>query len=194
MSNASTPVRISGVAIIVVCFFASAALRITESGPALAEGISALSSEDGKTVQDESTALPDEDANVLLTAIREREQQLQRENSTLADRSQALSVAETKLAEQLAAFQKAQENLEKTLALADKAAERDIERMTTVYESMKPNDAARIFERMEVKFAAGLLSRMRPEVTAEVLTSMEPDTAYAVTLTIASQNVGVPTQ
>ena len=41
--------------------------------------------------------------------------------------------------------------------MADKAAERDIARMTTVYENMKPAEAARIFERMDVKFAAGLL-------------------------------------
>ncbi len=194
MSDTSTPVRISGVALIVVCFFASAALRISESGPALAEGIANLSGEDTRAAMDVATTEPAPDADLLLAAIREREQQLDRESSALTDRSQALSVAETKLAEQLAAFQKAQENLEQTLAMADKAAERDIDRMTTVYESMKPTDAARIFERMEIKFAAGLLSRMRPEVTAQVLTSMEPDTAYAVTLTIASRNVGVPVE
>ena len=34
--------------------------------------------------------------------------------------------------------------------------------MTTVYENMKPADAAQIFERMDVDFAAGLLARMRP--------------------------------
>ena len=34
--------------------------------------------------------------------------------------------------------------------------------MTTVYENMKPADAARIFETMDVNFAAGLLARMRP--------------------------------
>ena len=44
--------------------------------------------------------------------------------------------------------------------------------MTTVYENMKPADAARIFETMDVTFAAGLLARMRPDVAAEVLTGM----------------------
>ena len=103
-------------------------------------------------------------------------------------------MAEAKLAEQLAAFETAQKNLEQTLALADQAAERDIARMTTVYENMKPADAARIFERMDVAFAAGLLSRMRPDLAAEVLTGMTADSAYAVTLTIASRNAAVPTE
>ena len=110
----------------------------------------------------------------------------------LADRRQSLNVAETKLAEQLAAFEKARANLQATLALADQAAEKDIARMTTVYENMKPAEAAKIFERMDVAFAAGLLARMRPDVAAAVLTGMEPDAAYAVTLTIASRNAAVP--
>jgi flagellar motility protein MotE (MotC chaperone) len=103
-------------------------------------------------------------------------------------------VAEAKLAEQLAAFETAQKNLEQTLAMADKAAERDIARMTTVYENMKPADAAQIFETMDVGFAAGLLARMRPDVAAAVLTGMKPESAYAVTLTIASRNAAVPTE
>ena len=103
-------------------------------------------------------------------------------------------MAEAKLAEQLAAFDKAQKNLEKTLSMADQAAEKDIARMTTVYETMKPAEAAQIFERMDVAFAAGLLSRMRPDVAAKVLTGMNADTAYAVTLTIASRNAAVPTK
>ena len=57
---------------------------------------------------------------------------------------------------------------------------------------MKPAEAAKIFEKMDVSFAAGLMSRMRPEVAADVLTGMAPEAAYAVTLTIASRNHGVP--
>ena len=78
--------------------------------------------------------------------------------------------------------------------MADKAAERDIERMTTVYENMKPAEAAKIFERMDVSFAAGLLARVRPEIAAQVLAAMNADSAYAVTLTIASRNHAVPTE
>ena len=78
--------------------------------------------------------------------------------------------------------------------MADQAAERDLARMTTVYENMKPPEAAKIFETMDVGFAAGLLARMRPDVAAQVLTGMKPETAYAVTLTIASRNARVPTK
>jgi len=177
---------LSGLGLIVVCFFASAALRLTDDGWALAQDVV------GDTAPDATGQAVGKDQ--LLEAIRQREAQLASEEKRLADRKQTLGVAEAKLAEQLMAFEKAQKNLEKTLAMADQAAERDLARMTTVYENMKPADAAQIFETMDVGFAAGLLARMRPDVAAPVLTAMKPETAYAVTLAIASRNAAVPTE
>jgi len=171
---------LSGVGLIVLCFLGSAVLRVSGSGWALAEGVGELA----------ATAPGD----AMLAAIQERESELDAEEQRLAERRQTLNVAEKKLAEQLAAFETAQKNLEATLAMADQAAEKDIARMTTVYENMKPEDAARIFERMDVAFASGLLARMRPDLAAEVLTGMSADAAYALTLTIASRNAGVPTE
>lgn len=178
--------QLGGIGLIVVCFFGSAALRLTDDNWALAQGM-------GEAARGEAPATP-QDGDALLAAIREREAQLDAEEKRLADRRQSLSVAEAKLQEQLAAFEKAQGNLEKTLAMADQAAEKDISRMTTVYEAMKPAEAAEIFEKMDVAFAAGLLARMRPEAAASVLSGMAPESAYAVTLTIASRNHGVPVE
>ena len=192
MAAASARPSISGVGLIVLCFVGSAALRMTESGGAIAQEIGSMASLSGDDVA--LQCVPTAESDALLAAIRAREAQLAEEQMRLADRAQTLNAAEAKLSEQLAAFETAQKNLEDTLAMADKAAERDIERMTTVYENMKPADAARIFERMDVAFAAGLLARMRPESAAAVLTGMDADAAYAVTVTIASRNAGVPTE
>jgi flagellar motility protein MotE (MotC chaperone) len=203
MTTFSRAPVIGGMTLIVICFFGSAGLRMANSAPAFAEEFEdfrtlaafrpASGTAPGGGFASAESLAPGE-ADALLRAIRDREAQLDAEAQQLADRSQALSVAERKLAEQLAAFEVAQRNLEQTLARADKAAERDIDQMKTVYESMKPTEAAEIFTRMETSFAAGLLSRMRPELAANVMAAMEPDAAYAVTLTIASRNSGVPTE
>lgn len=188
MAKRSNMPALGGVGLIVLCFFGSAALRLTQSGRALAEEIGDMAD------QARPPAAAPADGDALMAAIREREAQLDADAARMADRAQTLNVAEAKLAEQLAAFEKAQKQLEATLASADKAAEKDIDRMTTVYENMKPAEAARILDRMDVSFAAGLLSRMRPELAAQVMSGMNPDSAYAVTLTIASRNSGVPTE
>jgi flagellar motility protein MotE (MotC chaperone) len=178
---------LGGVALIALCFLASALIRLGDVGMALA--------------QDAVAALPaaaagcePSDPDGLLDAIRAREAQLEAEAARIAERQQSLNVAEAKLAEQLAAFETARAGLEATLALAEDAAENDIARMTAVYERMKPGDAARIVGRMDISFASGLVARMKPESAAEVLTAMEPDAAYAITLTIASRNARAPTE
>jgi flagellar motility protein MotE (MotC chaperone) len=178
---------IGGVALIAFCFAASALLRLGDFGMALA--------------QDAVGALPagvagcePADPDGLLAAIRTREAQLAAEADRIAERQQTLHVAETKLAEQLASFEAARAGLEATLALAEDAAENDIARLTTVYERMKPEEAARILGRMDIAFASGLVARMKPEIAAEVLTRMESDSAYAITLTIASRHARVPVE
>jgi flagellar motility protein MotE (MotC chaperone) len=189
---ARSPARgaIGGVSLIVFCFLGSAALRIGEHGHAIAQEIGSLANQEAAPTPIAAPAPAD--AEGLLAAIRERESQLEAESTRLAERAQTLEVAEAKLAEQLAAFEVAQRGLEETLALADSAAERDIARMTTVYEAMKPADAAKIVEKMELNFAAGLVVRMRPELAAQVLTGMDPERAYAITVMVASRNAAAP--
>lgn len=192
MASGTSAPAFGGIALIVVCFIGSAGLRLGDSGPAIAQEIGTMTA--GSPGEADKPAAKTEPADALLAAIREREEQLDVRAQDLANRAQALRVAEEKLAEQLDAFEQAQRNLEETLAVADQAAERDIARMTTVYENMKPEDAARIIEQMDVAFAAGLLARMRPEIAAQVMTGMDPGTAYALTLTIASRHSDVPTE
>ena len=194
----SRPVALGGVGLIVLCFIGSAALRLTENGMALADEIGAFADgTPGEAPGGDAVTCPaatTAEAETLLAAIRERGGQIAVEEARLADRAQTLAVAEARLAEHLAAFERARASLEETLAVADQAAERDIERMTVIYENMKPAEAAKIFERMDVTFAAGLLARMRPELAAQVLTGMSADSAYALTLTVASRNSRVPTE
>jgi flagellar motility protein MotE (MotC chaperone) len=185
--STSSATAIGGAGLIAVCFLASAALRVGDLGVALAQEAELPVMASARL----SGCEPGE-ADGLLAAIREREQQLEREADRLADRGQALSVAETRLAEQIEAFEEAKAGLEETLAIADGAAERDLAQMTAVYERMKPQEAAGIVQRMDLGFAAGLLARMNPEIAAGILTSMEPETAYAITVMVASRNARAP--
>ena len=185
------PPAVGGLALIVACFLGSAVLRVSESAPAVADEIGSMKGFAPATGEVSGCEATD-DADILLLAIREREGELDRTAAELDVQARQIGEAEEGLRVQLAAFEEARAGLEATLAAADGAAERDIDRMTTVYENMKPDEAALIFEEMDVRFAAGLLARMRPELAASVLSGMKPDAAYALTLSIASRNTGVP--
>ena len=93
---------VGGVGLIVLCFVGSAALRMIDSGAAIAEELGALA----RRRPDRGRDRPRPRACSRRSASARR--QLDAEAKRLADRQQTLTVAEAKLAEQLAAFETAQ--------------------------------------------------------------------------------------
>ncbi|MBD3665518.1 MotE family protein [Sulfitobacter aestuariivivens] len=128
----------------------------------------------------------------LLEALQVREARLLERERTLAERKKALLVADAEIAQRLVSLKAAEEALRQTLSLADGAAEDDLARLTSVYESMKPKEAAALFETMEPAFAAGFLGRMRPDIAATVLAGLSPERAYSISVILAGRNASVP--
>lgn len=137
---------------------------------------------------------PQPDTGALLAALRERDKQLTTREQQLRDRIQALRVAEAEIDEKLVALRAAEENLAATIALADAAAATDLGQLTTVYENMKPKEAAALFEEMPPQFAAGFLGLMQPESAALIMTQLQPETAYSFSVVLAGRNANVPTE
>lgn len=175
--------------LVALCLLASGLIRAGLIGTALAEELAQAAEPVPMAVD-----CPEPDPDILLTAIRDREDQLAAQELRLADRKQVLAVAEVQLADQIAALEQAEAKLATTLAIADQAAEKDLTRLTAVYENMKPKNAADIFATMDVGFAAGFLARMRPDAAAEIMSGLPTDRAYAISLDMAGRNAAVPTE
>jgi len=138
------------------------------------------------------TCPPPPDIAEMLAAFQTRESRLKERESQLRSRMQALSVVDQEITAKMTALTQAEEALRATLALADSAAENDLTRLTTVYENMKPKDAAALFEEMDPSFSAGFLGRMRPEAAAAIMTGLDPQTAYTISAILAGRNAEVP--
>ncbi len=128
----------------------------------------------------------------LLIALQEREARVAKREIEIKIHSKALAVAGEEIAKRLLSLEKAEVQLRSTLALADGAAEADLARLTSVYENMKPKDAAALFEMMEPDFAAGFLGRMRPDAAAALMAGLTPDAAYSISVILASRNANAP--
>ena len=179
--------------VILLCFLGSGAVRIWENGAALAQEIGAMTAvEQAAEPVEAKTCPPQLEPESLLKAIREREAQLDSREERLNDREQLLRVSQLKIEDQLNALQQAEEKLAATISLADQAAEQDIARLTTVYENMKPKEAAKIFETMDVNFAAGFLIRMAPDAAAGIMTNLNSDAAYSISVVMAGRNARAP--
>lgn len=132
------------------------------------------------------------DLDGMLAAFREREERIATQELQMQKRMQALAVADQKIDEKLAALTKAEAELRATIALADSAAETDLAQLTTVYENMKPKDAAALFEQMAPEFSAGFLGRMKPASAASVMAGLSAERAYSISVILAGRNANVP--
>jgi flagellar motility protein MotE (MotC chaperone) len=178
----------------------SAALRFGISAPAIARELA--ESEPGtapaNTVPaanpDTLAASTPAELQLLLGALRQREQAIAAREAEIEDRMKALAVADAAVGEKLAALASAEERLTAALALADGAAEGDLSRLTDVYEKMKPKESAALFEQMAPEFAAGFLARMAPHAAAGIMAGMQPQSAYAISVVLAGRNANAPKQ
>ncbi|SNX69900.1 hypothetical protein SAMN05878503_104273 [Cereibacter ovatus] len=130
----------------------------------------------------------------LAEALRDRESEVRAQEDALKERRAALDLAETAIESRLTELAEAEAELSETLARADGAAEGDLARLTSVYETMKPKEAAALFEAMAPEFAAGFVGRMRPEAAAAVMSGMSAEAAYSVSVLLAGRNALVPTE
>ncbi len=135
---------------------------------------------------------PPKDMSAVLKAFQEREKRIEAQELQIKSRLQALNVADQKIEDKLAALSQVESKLKQTLAIADTAAEDDLSKLTTVYESMKPKDAAALFEQMAPEFSAGFLGRMKPASAASILAGLSAERAYTISVILAGRNASVP--
>lgn len=169
----------------------SGVLRFSDgAGAAIARELAAV--QDGAAGAPACTA--DEDIAMILAALDERERKLDEREAAIEARLATLAEAEAEIELNMARLVEAEAELAQTMAQADEAAEADLGRLTAVYESMKPKDAALLFSQMDVGFAAGFLGRMRPEAAAEIMAGLPPEVAYSVSVVLAGRNANAPTE
>ncbi len=189
------------VLLVVACLLAaSGVIRIGEgAGRALAltgEGDSVMANGEAAAAvmaANPASCVPaDAGAAGLLAAIRGRAETLDAREARIADRESALALAETEIASQMKALAAAEDDLARTVQIADTAAETDVARLVSVYESMKPKDAAALFAEMDPEFAAGFLGRMRPDAAGPILAGLDPKTAYTISVMLAGRNAAAP--
>ena len=200
MSRARSRKRPARGSLVVIAGFliGSAVLRVgSEAGQAFAKVDPEAPAQSSIKTSDLDAAQncePPEDLRRLMEAFDAREERIARQEAEIRNRMQALAVADDQVSRKLDELVTAEERLRETIALAEAASEDDLSRLTTVYESMKPKDAAALFEEMDPEFAAGFIGRMRPEIAAGVMTGMSPAAAYTISVILAGRNAEVPTE
>ncbi|WP_108894477.1 MotE family protein [Palleronia abyssalis] len=135
---------------------------------------------------------PEDEIATLLAALQAREADLDAREEELQAEADRLEAGREALALQLEEIETAELELRELLQLADRAAEDDLSRLATVYENMKPAEAAPLFEQMPPAFAAGFMGLMSPAASAAILAAMPADVAYAISVMLAGRHADLP--
>lgn len=128
----------------------------------------------------------------IIEALNIRENAISQKEARLNDHAAAIELAQKAIDARLDELTMAEEKLRKTLSIANGAAEKDLERLTAVYEAMKPADSSKLFQEMAPEFASGFLGRMKPEAAAAIMAGMGPENAYSISVLLAGRNAKAP--
>src|SRR4051794_23486563 len=148
----------------------------------------------GTMIAQDQPRQPSAGERALLERLQERRQELDARARELDLRESMLKAAEKKLETQTA-IEKAEEagggggGGAKTGPVQRREKE-EIENarfkgVITMYETMKPKDAAKIFDRLDIRVLIEMASQIKPQIMAAILAQMSPEAAERLTMELA---------
>jgi len=120
----------------------------------------------------------------LLERLAARRQHIEEKEKSLSEREALLAAAEQRLEQRIAELKAADGELKATLE-AKKSEQVSIKPLVTMYETMKPKDAARIFEKLQLADLLPIAQAMNPRKLSEILAQLDPAIAGKLTMGMA---------
>lgn len=117
----------------------------------------------------------------LLERLQQRRQELETKARDLELRENLIKEAEQRLEQRLNELRL----LENPASAENPAESAKMKNLVTMYENMKPKEAARIFEKLETSVLTGIAKAMKPAKLSEVLAVMNPEAAQKLTVELA---------
>ena len=121
----------------------------------------------------------------VLLELRQRRQELERRDATVAARESVLTAAEQKIAARVEELKTLQTQLASLDAARQQREEANWQGLVKLYETMKPREAAAIFNDLTMSVLLPLIARMKEIKAAPILAAMSPDKARDVTAQLA---------
>lgn len=119
--------------------------------------------------------------DAVLTDLRKRSQELDAREAALRTRESVIAAAAQKLDQRIAELKALQARLEQLGAQQHARDDADWLALVSLYEKMKPRDAARIFNDLDMGVLVKLLDRMNGRRASAILAAMNPDKARDTT-------------
>jgi flagellar motility protein MotE (MotC chaperone) len=126
----------------------------------------------------------------VLERLQERRKELDTRSRELEMRESLLKATEKRLEAKVAEIKDVEARVNTAMGTRDKEEAQRFKDIVTMYENMKPKDAARIMERLDMKILVEVASAIKPAVMASILAQMTPEGAEKLTVELARRADG----
>jgi flagellar motility protein MotE (MotC chaperone) len=126
----------------------------------------------------------------LLERLAARRDSLKQRGEALDLREQLLGNAERKLEEGVDTLRQSEDKADGSGSQRAEAERVALKNIVTMYETMKPKDAARVFDRLSLEVLVPIVLAMNPRKMAEVLALMQSEPAEKLTVALANRARG----
>jgi len=122
----------------------------------------------------------------VLESLGKRRQDLNKQQGELDLREKLLKATEERIQKRVEELKDLEKRIEGAVQRKEEREEAEIMGLVTMYESMKPKDAARIFDRLELTVLMKVVRKMKPRKMADILGKMSSESAERLTVALAS--------
>jgi flagellar motility protein MotE (MotC chaperone) len=122
----------------------------------------------------------------VLERLQERRAELDARAKEVEMRESLLKAAEKRLEGRLAELKDLEARVNNSAQQRDEAEAARFKNVVTMYETMKPKEAAKIFDRLELKILVEVAKEINPRRMSDILAQMTPDAAQQLTVELAA--------
>jgi len=133
---------------------------------------------------------PSASERAVLERLQARRQELDARARELEIRESLLKAHEQRIEARIEELKGVESRIAAATHQKDEADAARFKGIVTMYENMKPKDAAKIFDRLEMAVLFDVASHMKPQKMSDVLAQMLPDSAERLTVELARRSGG----
>lgn len=131
--------------------------------------------------------LPDDEEMELITQLRQRREALEARATALDLQEQLLSSTEKRINDKIAQLGVLEDRIKSHLRLFEDKETEQLQSIVSIYETMKPKEAAPRFEALSLQTQLDLVQLMNPRKVAALMEKMTPQKASVLTTELATK-------
>jgi len=124
----------------------------------------------------------------VLKQLSDRRKQLDKRASDMDSREAMIKVMEQRVDQKIKELETLRVQLQSMVDQVAGAQQTQTENLVKIYETMKPDEAAKIFETLDLPVLLGVIQKMKPAKTALVMARMVPEKAKEITVALTKQD------